>query len=282
MNKIYEKQNSEKHIKLLAAQRYMYNKAKNLRSYRTNFSLFLIVASVVVSIWYAELSTYLSVLAGLWTIAILICKNYEKSTIIQGAKIQEEFDTSLFDIPWNTLLVGSKITREIITDANSNFKGDRSRLQNWYANYNNDLHIQNVIQCQRANLSWDWQIRQAYSNSIIFLLLILFLGEGIYALSQNKSLYDYLIEILFPSIPVVVIGIEAIIEHKALAREKQTKEQEVSSLLDANNIDVETVRRLQDIIYSFRTSTALIPDFFYKKLWQRYDNNMHNSVEQDS
>ncbi|WP_420490001.1 S-4TM family putative pore-forming effector [Neobacillus vireti] len=42
---------------------------------------------------------------------------------------------------------------------------------------------------------------------------------------------------------------------------------------------MDTARRLQDIIFNFRTSTALIPDYFYKKLWKRYDNTMHNSVD---
>jgi hypothetical protein len=279
MNNIFEKQNSEKFIKLLAAQRYMYNKAKKIKSDRTYFSLLLLIASLLLPFWYTKGIPYLSVLAGLWTVTLLFFKNYEKKVIIQGAKLQEEFDTTLFELPWNSLLVGSKITREIIAEANSNFKGDRSRLQNWYVNYNNDSHIKNVLECQRANLSWDWRLRQAYCNFLLFMVCILFFGEAIYALVQQKSLYGYLNELLVPSIPILLIGIESIIEHKALAQEKQSKEQEVSSLIESNNLDMEVARKLQDLIFSFRTSTALIPEYFYKRLWKRYDNNMHNSAE---
>jgi hypothetical protein len=257
----------------------MYNKAKKIKSDRTYFSLFLLIVSLLLPFWYTKGIPYLSVLAGLWTVALLVFKNYEKKVIIQGAKLQEEFDTTLFELPWNSLLVGSKITREIIAEANSNFKGDRSRLQNWYANYNNDSHIKNVLQCQRANLSWDWRLRQAYCNFLLFMVCILFFGEAIYALVQQKSLYGYLNELLVPSIPILIIGIESIIEHKALAQEKQSKEQEVSSLIESNNLDMEAARKLQDLIFSFRTSTALIPEYFYKRLWKRYDNNMHNSAE---
>ncbi|MEH7485007.1 S-4TM family putative pore-forming effector [Neobacillus drentensis] len=279
MNNIFEKQNSEKFIKLLAAQRHMYNKAKKIKSNRTNFSLFLLITSLLLPFWYSKGVPYLGVISGIWTIALLLFKNYEKKVIIQGAKIQEEFDTTLFELPWNSFLVGSKITREVIADANSSFKGDRSRLQNWYANYNNDAHIKNVLQCQRANLSWDWRLRQAYCNFLLIMVCILFFGEAIYALVQQKSLIGYLNELLIPSIPILLIGIESIIEHKALAQEKQSNEQQVSSLLEANNLDMETIRKFQDLIYSFRTSTALIPDYFYKRLWRRYDRNMHNSVE---
>ncbi|MEH7119840.1 S-4TM family putative pore-forming effector, partial [Neobacillus vireti] len=209
MNSIYEKQNLEKFIKLLAAQRYLYNKAKKIKANRTYFSLFLIIASLAASIWYNKWSPYLSILAGIWTFALLLFKNYEKTIIVRAAKIQEEFDTTLFQLPWNNLLVGSKITREIITDANLNFKGDRSRLQNWYANYNKDSDIQNVILCQRANLSWDWRLREAYCSFIMLLIIILFFGEAIYALVEQKSFYGYLVELFIPSIPIIGMGIES-------------------------------------------------------------------------
>ncbi|MFJ5762801.1 S-4TM family putative pore-forming effector [Neobacillus sp. NPDC093182] len=210
---------------------------------------------------------------------IVECPNRSETTFGCTPCCSKEFDTSLFGLPWNNILVGSKLTREIITEADSNFKGNRSRLQNWYANYNKETHIQNIIHCQRANLSWGWRLRQGYCNFILLMISILFFGEAIFALVQNKSFYEYVVELFIPSIPIVGIVLESIIEHKVLVKDKKEKEQEVSSLLDGSQVDLETARRLQDIIFTFRTSTAIIPEYFYKIFWKRFDNTMHNSID---
>lgn len=282
MNRIFEKQNSEKHLKLLAAQRHLYTKAKKLKSWRMIVSVALVLLGIVFSLFFNKLSVLLSIVAGIIAIVVLLSKNWEKGLTLQAAKIQEEFDTSLFDLPWNGLLVGNRLTREVIENANSDFKGDRLRLRDWYANYNGGTHIQNVLHCQRANLAWDWQLRRTYSNYVIVLVVVLLAAGIVYSLFRENSLYDYLAEIFFPSLSAIIIGWESITEHRNLAKEKEAKEQEVSALLESSNLDLSTARQLQDIIFTFRTSTALVPEFIYKKLWNRYNNNMHRSAEQES
>jgi len=59
---ISKKQNSEDSLKRLAAQRYLYSKAKKIRNYKLALACFLVLLSPIIILFYSISATVLGVI----------------------------------------------------------------------------------------------------------------------------------------------------------------------------------------------------------------------------
>jgi hypothetical protein len=64
-------------------------------------------------------------------IADLIASWLERGRLKAAAAIQEEFDTTIFDIPWNGLLA-PRPDPEDVAAAAARLRGDRAALRQWH------------------------------------------------------------------------------------------------------------------------------------------------------
>jgi len=173
---ITSRQNSQESIDLLIAQRYYYSRAKKFRNPRLYISIILAASSPLIVHKWPEYIFMLGIIGGLWTIVayfIKIC--FENSNVIRAATIQEEFDTSLYKLPWNRILVGKKVTPEEINLAKRKFKENVSLLKDWYGNLLGVPYPFDIILCQRSNLVWDWRLKKSYSFFIFAGIAIYFI-----------------------------------------------------------------------------------------------------------
>src|SRR5918993_4520706 len=132
MSTIAKQQNTDDSIRLLCAQSYLYSKAKQLRLWHTSVVLILAAGSVVFIFLPDNFKTVIAIIGATATFVGVLIEQYETSKIKQAAKIQEEFDTNLFELPWNRILAGNKVDPENIRIADRKFNGDRERMYNWY------------------------------------------------------------------------------------------------------------------------------------------------------
>jgi len=66
----------------------------------------------IIGMYRTDIVNYLGAFGVLWTIIYLVTENYRKKKTEQGAKIQEQFDTELFEIPWNEILCKNKVNTD--------------------------------------------------------------------------------------------------------------------------------------------------------------------------
>ena len=128
---IYIKQNSPENIKLLAAQRCLYQQAKTLQCWRTIGTVGLAAIAPFVMLVFPQSKMVMGMVGGLWLlVSKLIFEDIEAGKIKTAAKIQEQFDINLFDLPWNSAISGNKVEPEIINSLARTFKGDKTKLEN--------------------------------------------------------------------------------------------------------------------------------------------------------
>jgi len=269
-----ERQNSDKNIRLLSSQRYYYTQAKKNRILKLFCSIVLVFFSPIILLNLPTARDPLCFIGAFGIILTFVIDFFENNNIKRAANIQEQFDTEIFGLDWNEILIGKKEPIEIIISGDKKFKEDKANLHNWYGNLQGIEYPYSVLVCQRSNLVWDWRLRKKFAIIMLVLLtLILSLGVLI-GLITKLPLKTYLMGILIPSIPALFFGLKEVIEHFRIASEKTSLMNLTNSLLEKSSMPNSDLRQIQDKIYVLRTKSALVPDWFYKKYRTDYEINL--------
>ncbi len=138
-NEIVSRQNEDTSINYLAAQRQLYNEAKNLDNLGILFSVFLpLCCAILQSIFHDNiyLNSVSYILSILSMIVSLLLNSYVSQKKETAAQIQQYFDTYVYKMPWDNKLFGKKkdVTHDVAEKSQKLFKksGEREKLINWY------------------------------------------------------------------------------------------------------------------------------------------------------
>lgn len=281
MNTININQNLKSNIDLLIAQRYFYSKSKKIKHFRLIISLVLSIVLPVLTLKNSEEinTTWFTVLSSFWFVVSFILKEtIENSAAKKGAILQEKFDVNLFGIRWNSILAEDSTSSEDIIEAKQKYQGDTSELKNWYGNIDQNLEKNKaVLLCQRSNIVWDTKLRNNYSImlGLLFIIhLLLFLVLGVL---YDIKLFDFVLGILIPSLPIYESVLKEIIDNNRCAHSRNERKKLILNLLKRDRkISSSDLRQIQDFIFQSRNDT-LVPDFFYKIFKNNFEKNMQNT-----
>jgi len=267
MNRITQTQNEAKFIEYLKAQRVAYSQCKIYQVFDV-ISVLMAIVLPIIGMYRTDIVNYLGAFGVLWTIIYLVTENYRKKKTEQGAKIQEQFDTELFEIPWNEILCKNKVNTDTKIDLAKEYKGND--LSNWYS-----LEVDSslpksiaIILCQRINFSWELKLRKRF---VTFLIILLVAYYGIFVgffVSKNIGFYDILL-LIAPSLSFLIYGVQNSLSLKNHIKSKNDTLSQIDEILNeySNNREKPSkgiLRQVQDIIYTERTVPEKIPDWFYK------------------
>ncbi|WP_166387949.1 S-4TM family putative pore-forming effector [Polaribacter sp. 11A2H] len=267
MNNITTEQNNPNLIELLKAQRMAYSQCKRFQFFDV-ISILIAILFPLIALMKPESQNAINAFGVLWTIAYLLTELYRKSKTTQGATIQEQFDTELFGLNWNKVLCKSKINIDTIQELSSKYKNND--LQNWYS-----IEIDNslpkeiaIILCQRINFSWEINQRKKFVRFLAIITVLYYLIYIIIGFTKNIGFFDLLI-LLSPSIPFLVFSVQNILSLKSHITSKNETLSYIDSELDNYKTSrtitsLEQLRQIQDTIFTERTVTEKVPDWFYR------------------
>lgn len=282
------RQNEDKSIRMLAAQRQIYSNVKKIRNWIMIFNIVLpLVLNLITfrtkSICGIELSDLLAVFSIIATIGVLALERYDNKRIALAALIQQKFDLYVFDMPWNVELYGKNrnIDEEIIEHSINIYENEtqRNKLLNWYeGDISTGDNREIIYKCQRQSYSWDYDLRSYYQKLCVYVLafiIIGLLGFGFYfnpCVRQWILLSSYFTP-LFVSIINNIITIEndksRLLSIKEALNEA-SKLLPVEKALDKDKVDdglfLHRLQLVQGKIYEHRRNSFLIPDRFYSIL----------------
>lgn len=285
---IIESQNTDSNITKLAAQKHIYSVAKKLFLAQIIIVTVIPVVLSLLQIILKRIEIINYIFAGYVALSLIaevvldIIINKKKEL---AAAIQESFDCSVLDIIWNYVLIEEKPTPEICLDYYSKYTkyGNISRLHDWYSIEieSVDTNIATVI-CQRTNCVYDFTMRNKFNLGLGLVAgstFILLLGISLFA---NSSLSNFLLAVLFPSLPIFLLAIKQFIANnksiKNLQALKSLIESTLSSVTIDSTINSERIRQIQDKIYTNRSSTPMLPDWVFEKFRSNLETQMHHGV----
>ena len=184
---IHERQNHPESLAKLAAQRFLYSRAKRIRSFAAVSILVVallgILASVINSQWFNQIVPLVSLL--LWFLDQEVLRRKEQALKAEAATIQEDFDCFVLDFPWpaNKGIVRPTSDRiQQLEGRASKCGGLLEGLKNWYGtDLIRDDSVNSKIRCQQASCWWDVNLRRRWSlilkvTSWVFFMLIISLA----------------------------------------------------------------------------------------------------------
>lgn len=295
MNDFFEKQNEPLMLRLLAAQRFIYSRVKMLLWWSfclgvivpSCLSFFFFILSFIPGFTFPWLKSFLTIYGLGFLIINNFLLNYITTCKKQAAKIQEEYDTLLYDMPWNEIVAEKKVS---VSDSDGPARsylekyGDSS-LKNWYLNspINVDSLVMRML-CQSKNLGWDARLKRKTSFIVTIIMAI---NIALFGISMLFANLEFLKFIAFVAIimPIYQFYHRFVNENKKAAEKADSLrvrvENALEELVDKKVIENEKLEKLtrsiQDQIFTYRASGNPVPDYIHK-YYRGSDEETYDSI----
>lgn len=295
-NGILIRQNEQNNIEFLAAQRQLYSDAKTLSMYQFALCVILPLLIPFLKGVCPSNSAQLAVVSLLPTAILLFNGFFLEKTIKvkkeKAAKVQELFDTSVFELPWNNKKCGQRIDAlnkvKYYSDKYYHKNKSVENLKNWYPNAYASVSIEvGRLLCQRINLSWDNEIRRKFQHLLIFILCSCISAVLLVAIFEDKSFANTLVNIFIPIIPIIVYVVKRHHENRDTINRLDILKQKVDELWEnllSGQMGLEILitesRKFQDEIYNHRANAFMVWNWFYNLFRNSQEQDM-NSVAED-
>lgn len=275
---IFEAQNTPDAQRRVAAQARLYSDAKVLYFSRVAAIAVLAVASSVAALLTADWArTALGAGGGILLLVLsVVGGDIEKRRRLQAAAIQEEFDTGVFRIPWNSM-EAQRPSSVLIARAAERYRGGREK--NWYPDTRGTHRPFDVLICQSTNLGWGAATHRIWAWTLLVFLSSVLTSLAVIAWASGLIANDVVTALSIPALAPVKELIDQIGAHFATARDKATAEAKINDAWSEGMRSVaipseEILRAIQNKILSLRQRNHYVPDWLDNLLRRRSDAAM--------
>ncbi len=281
---INKRQNSELNLKRLAAQRQLYSDAKKMMHIQFILSGIAVIAFAIIgniiSKEYAVYITFASVICVLFD-ELFLTKRLENLKL-NAAIIQEDFDCDVLQIPINYIKNSHGSMLEVIQENSKKYLTKYKNfdlLVNWYPGMESaDLKYGRII-CQSTNCWWNQKLREKYSSFLIFSTVTIFIVLLLIALVKGITLSGFIMSVISPILPGGVLVYKIHRDNRKAIQNLNDMKSKLDSIIErlkAKEIYPDEklqsdIRCLQDMIFENRSASPLIPDKFYFRYRDRYE-----------
>jgi hypothetical protein len=284
-NGIGLRQNLPENLKLLAAQRVFYSRAKKVAALQAwtvglcpVFGAALTALKPEADVWAA----IVGIGAALADTAWLDPKQAEFRKC--GANAQEAFDTAVLQLSSNDALKGSCPTHEEIHEAAvQNVNSKTGSLVDWYPKKATELSLaQGRLICQRTNLWWDSELRRRYRGWVMACVGIMSVAAVCVGLAEQWSMRRFVLAIVAPLFPALMWAIRECRRQKDAAADLDRLRNYTEQLwgrVSKNTISeaelAQCSRSVQDAILVGRRERAVVFDWIYSRLRRQHEEQMN-------
>ena len=261
---IYIAENTDDAQRMVAAQARIYSDAKILFAGRVVAVFVLATGSAVVAISFPSLRTLVGGGGGvLLLVASFVVGGVERWLRMRAAATQEQFDTQVFQLPWNGVHA-DRPPQNLISRAARRYKDGREK--NWYDDTKGTHRPFDVLICQGSNLGWGASMHLIWAWILIGSAVLLVVLVAVVQIIIDLSGSDFVVSLVVPALaPLKEIG-EQVKANFDAARSKESAERKVNELWTngMNNGVIPSegeVRAIQDKILLFRQSNPYVPDW---------------------
>lgn len=288
MNEIPALQNEEEALKLLRARTGVYSSATRIMLVQIVVTVVLPVAASVLTLFWPNIRAVVALTSLIIVIADpLVMDRYYKLLTKRAAKIAEQFDCRVLDIPWDHFTVGDMVEAEDTYAAARSYRRrhDDSKLSNWYPAIvgSAPLHMARII-CQRTNLRYDSRLRRSYSLLLVIMALGVLGGLFISAFIQKLSVEDWVLS-MTPATPVLAWALREYYRQRdtassledLMAEAKQLWEKALAGSCDPDECKRKS-REFQNAIYLRRSTSPLVLPGLYRMKRTSLEDEMNEGA----
>lgn len=261
---IAQEQNNPGTHRYLRAARVTYTKAKKRAAVRIWFLVAVTIALCFVTARHGDSELPLGLLGIALVMVDLAARQMADRTTTRAVAFQEQFDTKLFNLPWNNYTGITPATTAEVTEAAASYSGEP--VDGWYPDTRTVERPLDVLICQTANVVWGRSAHRKWAVLLALALLLAYVGAALLYWREGSTLNHYVLTFVLPTLGLGTEGLMQISDHLGLAAEKKELERQVDDTwTDAlvNGGDDANCRSIQDQMVRIRRSPAQVPDWFH-------------------
>jgi hypothetical protein len=193
MNTIARDQDTAEFQRLLKARQRVYSDATLYQILQIVLTVVVSVAGAMLALAYPGARPYVA-LYGLIATAldVMWVDRVQRRMLKVAAKISEELDCRLLQMPWNSFVAGKREDAEVVDAAARRWNEDPSSTAGWYVGIPpNARHSMARLVCQRMNLQYDASLRKKYGTYLILGAGILLIALIVGAAAKDLRLIDF-------------------------------------------------------------------------------------------
>lgn len=288
-NDIPTRQTSDENRGLLRARHRNYRAAKFTQGSLVLVSILLPLAGVWIAPEIPKIRPYLA----LSSLVLLVMETglfdrIHKERLKCGAKLQEQFDTDVFELPWNRFLTGTPVEHEDVRRLSAEPLSEKreAHFQAWYEICIGrlPLHLARLIG-QRTNIRYDARLRRRYGDWLLRLTLLFGVALLYVGLCQELPFPDFIMTLVVPFMPVLTWALRERLQQANAAISLTNLNGEWDKIwakaiggVGAVALTIES-RSLQDAIYQHRERSPLVFDWVYFIFRSTNEDEAHHAAE---
>lgn len=271
MNNITKKQNEPANIDMLAAQRHIYARVKNI-----NLALMIIdvvIPMFVSMVYWGQIQYIVTTVVVLLIVLHIVLEHYREQYQALAARIQTKFDFTVYELDWHHMF-GNEPTSEEIYDNKQD--QDRSGLYDWYSpcSLSELSREKGILVCMNENLTYDDKLRRCFKRLAIVtiaLLVAIHIGCGLYMdITLRETMKTLLV--LSPIIPWLYgIWTKTNQAIDTLQKAKEKVDDVIKLAIQDKQIEPHDLLDIQNIIQKHREINYCMPDMLYNFLRERLE-----------
>ncbi|QDT52992.1 hypothetical protein Pan44_10070 [Caulifigura coniformis] len=191
------------------------------------------------------------------------------------ARLQDQFDTAVYDLPWNGVKAGRPVDAGEITALADRHKAafpDDKPFLDWYPASVGEVPMSYArLLCQKSSMRWDSSLRDLFCL-IYSVLLALLVGIGfVFAMAAHYDMQALVLSVLMPVLPAALQIWRERQKNTEAGEDMDRASQKVEALLDgllAGSLTDDEAkhqsRLLQDELFDRRRRAPSIPERLYQ------------------
>lgn len=284
-NGIKQRQNEEKSLMMLAAQRQIYSDAKAYEISSVMLSVIVPFLLSFVLLFISEdspvgIASYIAAIISA-TVSFLVDGVIRKKKEL-AASIQQKFDIYVYSMPWDLRLFGkeksynneiAEYSKKIMNDSKN-----KAELRDWYTHVADAKSLSDgILVCQRENVWWDVGLRKRFkiaSLVVIVLLCVFVFAMGIW---QNESVTRLLWRFAFVA-PMIEWLLDTI---KRIDEDIDDLKELDNCVADTHSRTMDELQDIQRLLYEHRKKCFSIPNAFYNFFKDNDEDKAHRAASID-
>jgi len=270
-------QNELAQLELLLARRKIQRESSLLLSCQILGVVLLPVGIALWSFIYPDLKPVGSILALLMgALDIFVLDRKQKGRLIKSAKLQEQFDCNVFQLPWNEYVAGEPLTHEFVDRKQGDYirKKPIESVLSWYPEIFGTLPLWlGRLAAQQVNMNYDQKVRKSYRLLLVGVVAFIAVMFILSASLGQMTMPALLLGVFVPVAPIINwCAREVFRQHDALTKLRATSNLAKNAWIEAitGKISPETAstvsREIQNSSFARRSAS---PAVFERLYWWR-------------
>lgn len=282
-----ERQDKDEALRLLIAQRRLYQRAKRWLGLRWVGMVVIGLGAPVLSVTVPNLAVVAGAVAGLWIfLGRTLFAHLQTAIVSRAAAVQEHFDFFVFGMPRSIDRSALPSLEEIAEvagpDSALRETAVKDKLVGWYPIDDSNSGYATVAICQRANASYgDRLLRQtakwwSVATSLWLVALI------VVSVAVDLSLLQFIAGVFLPVLPAGLDIVQYDFGMRRAARDRKDLADSIQRRLTgaAGAAGGQDLMVWQGRLYELRRSAPKVPDIIYKLYRKTNEPAMHSAARQ--